>query len=273
VVADADGRFRADVTPTRLGPTVVRVASGADAASGCEASQALELLAPPTGPTPFASTSTFVARQVRDAIGVDSTPALTTALAQIVDDGAVTPDQLTAWLLAISDPISGSLARLYLTDFGRWPTAGELAARVSDLVAGQTMAQIATSLGTTADFRARFGTSPDSADAFVTSLYRRTLNRAATAAERRARLAELARGDSRGLLAFRLAQTSEVTAAVNPYLQVELAYLALLQRNSTWSEMSLALQAQASGSPYTDLLEDLRTSAAYGQRVAALGES
>ena len=259
-----DGTFTATVTPQALGGSTVRVRIAETDVGACTVERVLDLLAPV--PVPFDTTLAFVERQVADVLGVAVDPDMTAALVAALDDGSLDPDVMIWWLLAISDVSQGAVARLHWAALGRWPTAGELGARIAALVAGAPFGDLVGSLAADPAFAARYG--QPSRDGFVTAAYRNVLGRAPSPAERSMRQAQLAAGRTRGQVVANLAASPEARTRLAPFLEPVLAYAALLDRVPTGVEAWSWIVARASGATVPDLVRQVRLGPAYAELVA-----
>jgi hypothetical protein len=260
-----DGRFRTSITPISTSATAVEVAVPQDVLGGCRAAAAVQVV--PELTAPFDSAAGLVDRQAQDLLGRPLPTDVRAWVITLVESGAVTPAALIQWF-ATSDPGPGAILRLYLAALDRWPTRSELTSRVTQLQQGRTMADIAASLQRTSAFVQRFGQPSDST--FVTALYRAILGRVPTASERSARLAELARGGTRGQAVLLLSESSAYTASLAPLVELELVYLGTLRRDPTAEEWWGWLVDRWRGVPATTLIDEVRLGAEYERRIGSL---
>jgi Domain of unknown function (DUF4214) len=161
------------------------------------------------------------------------------------------------------------VVRLYEAYFGRGPDTGGLAFWVGRIRSGTPTANVSDAFAGSPEFVARYGSLSNGA--FVDRVYRNVLGRAPDAVGAAFWTGVLDSGQAnRGQVMLGFSDSKEYARRLRNVVRVAAAYFGMLRRVPTGAEYDSGVGLLRSGAPLRDLLGQLLSSTAYGNRIRAL---
>jgi murein DD-endopeptidase MepM/ murein hydrolase activator NlpD len=225
-----------------------------------------------TGPfVPFARAEDFARRQALDFLGVTPTAAWVADAARRLDGGAVSADEFILDLIG-SDAWAGTVPptiRLYEAYFLRRPDTSGLRYWVGRVRGGLSLDKISQDFAASREFTDRYGRLGN-AD-FVKLVYQNVFERNPDNAGFLHWTYQLDHGKSRGWVMRQMCESPEYTGKTADEVGVISAYFGLLGHSPSESDLSgWAALTRANRGALAVLVSQLRTSAAYADRIKAL---
>lgn len=247
-----DNRELASLTPG----TAYRFTTSADNWAGSGPESGLSTAAVP----PFASVSTFAARQYPDFTGAAPTSGQTSSWTSQITAGTLAPiaaieSLMDATYWAYQPPIT----RLYWSYYQRIPDYTGLNYWTNKRRTGNTLIWVSNSFEASTEFQNKYGSLTDAQ--FVDRVYLNVLDRAADPSGRAYWINKLATGTSRGQMMLNFSESSEAINKRANLVQVVSVVSGTLLRVPTLTEVS-----DWDGDTRADVLQDVLGSPAYAAR-------
>jgi murein DD-endopeptidase MepM/ murein hydrolase activator NlpD len=225
-----------------------------------------------TGPfVPFARAEDFARRQALDFLGVTPTAAWLADAAGRLDGGAVSADEFILDLIGSDGwtSIVPPTIRLYEAYFLRRPDTSGLRYWVGRVRGGLSLDKISQDFAASREFTDRYGRLGN-AD-FVKLVYQNVFARNPDNAGFLHWTYQLDHGKSRGWVMRQMCESPEYTGKTADEVGVISAYFGLLGHSPSDSDLSgWAALTRANRGALAVLVSQLRTSAAYADRIKAL---
>lgn len=218
---------------------------------------------------PFASWTALVKRQYLDLTGAQPNSIVVGSWVSRLADGSATAGDLVEALRRGSDNTKNvdPVARLYRAFLGRTPDAGGLRFWVGRKRAGTwTVTKMADSFATSSEFTRTYGKLTNRA--FVTRIYTDVLGRAADTSGVNYWTGTLdAKTRTRGQVMVGFSESSEYKRKQAENTDVAVAYVFLLGRSPSASEVTDWVDRQKSGTSAVTLAQELLDSPGYAAHV------